>query len=305
MTKPCLFLLALVLVASPRAGVSAQRSGFDSLRARIAAVSDTSRARVGVALLVLESGDTLTQGDGHRYPMQSVFKLPLAVAVLREVDAGRMLLDSVVRVPARDLYANTWSPLREKHPRGCSVTVRELLAYTVSHSDNNTCDILFRLMGGTARVQHIVREAGFPDIAIAATEQEMARAWDVQFTNWTHPSEMVRLLAALQRGTLLSEKSSAEILGMLTATSTGLQRIKGLLPPGTAVAHKTGSSGRSPEGVLAATNDVGIVTLPDGRHLLLAVFVADSRGTSEGSERVIAEIARMAYEHCASRGSER
>jgi beta-lactamase class A len=283
------FPLFAILVVS--ASVCAAQT--DSLRLRIGAVAEASRATVGVAVHLLESGDTLTFGDTHRYPMQSVYKLPLAVAVLREVDAGHMSLDQTLHVRKVDLRADTWSPLRDAHPEGADVTLRELLSYTVSQSDNNTCDLLFRLMGGTGAVQRVVRDAGLRDIAIVATEVEMARDRDVQYTNWTHPSAMVRLLAALHGGTLLSDTSTAVLMRILEETSTGPNRIKGLLPQGTIVAHKTGSSGPNNEGLTAATNDVGIITLPDGRHVALAVFVADSRESNETNERVIAEIARL------------
>jgi beta-lactamase class A len=65
------------------------------------------------------------------------------------------------------------------------------------------------------------------------------------------------------------------------------------LPAGTVVAHKTGSSGTH-DGVTAATNDIGLITLPDGRKLAVAVFVTDARADSATRDKVIAQIAAAA-----------
>lgn len=81
----------------------------------------------------------------------------------------------------------------------------------------------------------------------------------------------------------------------MTETRTGLKRIKGLLPERTVVAHKTGTSS-TVNGVTAATNDVGLVTLPSGQHLAIAVFVSDSQATDVIREEVIAKVARAAWD---------
>ncbi len=80
-------------------------------------------------------------------------------------------------------------------------------------------------------------------------------------------------------------------------TTTGSKRLKGLLPLGTVVAHKTGYSGVNKQGITAATNDVGIVTLPSGQHFAIAVFVYLSSETHETNEKIIAEIAKMAWDY--------
>ena len=61
------------------------------------------------------------------------------------------------------------------------------------------------------------------------------------------------------------------------------------------MAHKTGSSGAT-NGIAAATNDIGIVTLPDGRHLAIAVFVSDSKADAATRDAVIARIAKAAWD---------
>ena len=278
--------IALVSLAQP-----------DSVQPRIERYLATKRATVGVGVKLLEGGPSFVLGDAHRYPMQSTYKFPLAVAMLQRVDSGAFALAQPIHIAARDLRKQTWSPIREKYPKGeVTLTLAELLGFTVSQSDNNGCDILFRMMKGTKETERRLIRMGYSDIRMRATEAEMARAWPVQYTNWTRPSAMLRLLEGVYKGSSLSASSNAFLLKLLTETSTGPKRIKGLLPAGTVVAHKTGSSGTNAKGITAATNDVGIITLPDGRPVALVVFVSDSLETPDDNERIIAEIARMVYD---------
>ncbi len=83
---------------------------------------------------------------------------------------------------------------------------------------------------------------------------------------------------------------------LMTDASTGPKRIKGLLPAGTIVAHKTGTSPTNSEGLSPATNDVGIITLPNGKHLAIAVFVCNATDDEATREGVIAKITKAAYD---------
>ena len=146
-----------------------------------------------------------------------------------------------------------------------------------------------------------IHALGIHDVAINATEEEMHSAWDVQFTNWTTPAAAMQVLEMFYRGRLLSPGSFDFLWKLMTETTTGPRRIKGLLPAGTPVAHKTGTSGRDESGTAAAVNDIGIVTLSDGGHFAVAVFVSDSQEDDDTNERIIAEIARMTWAYFTSR----
>ena len=117
----------------------------------------------------------------------------------------------------------------------------------------------------------------------------------MQYRNWAQPEAIVRLLRTFYERRGLLAQSRALLMQLMTEVNTGPHRIKGNLPAGTIVAHKTGTSGTS-KGLARATNDVGLITLPDGRHLAVAVFVSDSKATEEVREGAIAEIARAAYD---------
>jgi beta-lactamase class A len=137
---------------------------------------------------------------------------------------------------------------------------------------------------------------GVAEVVVANTEKQIGQSQTTQYRNWASPSGVVALLRALHEGKGLSLTSRAILLQFMTRTQTGPRRLKGLLPKGTVIAHKTGSS-HTVNGVTAATNDVGLITLPDGRHLAVAVFVSDSRADDATREEVIARTARAAWDY--------
>jgi beta-lactamase class A len=165
----------------------------------------------------------------------------------------------------------------------------------VADSDGTASDVLLRLAGGPRRVTEYLRSIGVNEIVVATSEKEMAKSQEVQYRNWTTPKGMLGLLRALHDGQVLSAINRALLLQFMTQSGTGPHRIKGLLPAGTIVAHKTGTSG-TVDGLSRATNDVGLITLPDGRHLALAVFVSDSTADEATREGVIARTAQAAWD---------
>jgi beta-lactamase class A len=255
-----------------------------------------AKGKAGTPAMVLESGERASFRGAERFPMQSVYKFPIAMAVLHLVDAGKLGLDQAVTIAKSELVpAALHSPIRDEHPEGASMSLREIVRFAVAESDGTASDVLLRLVGGAPAVTSYLRGLGVKGIVVETTEAEMARGAMVQYRNWATPDGMLELLAAFHAGRGLSP-ASHRVLDELMATSTpGPKRIKGLLPAGTRVAHKTGTSGT--EGQLTrATNDVGIVTLPDGRHVAIAVFVSDSMASLEAREMVIAKIARAAWD---------
>jgi len=270
----------------------------DSLRNIISAVAQDAKGTVGVSILNIETRDTISYNGRQHFPMQSVMKFPIAITVLHDIDEGRFTLDEKVHVDKNDLKPDTYSPLRDKFPEGSiEITMRELLSYMVSLSDNNACDILLKEVGGPAHVENYMHSFGVKNIAVKASEYQMAQGWDVQYTNWTTPFEMVRLLDIANKPNFLSKESYAYLWKIMQETSTGPKQIKGLLPAGTIVAHKTGRSGTNDQGITAATNDVGIITLPNGKHLAIAVFISNSGTDLPTREDVIARIAKAAWDY--------
>lgn len=276
--------------------LSASCFAQSTLVAQIAQISKSAKGIVGVTVLGLENRDSMSYNGNTHMVMHSVMKFPIAMAVLHQVDLGKLKLDQTIRISKRDL-PETYSPLRDKYPNGgISISIGELLSYMVPLSDNDACDILLKKLGGTKPVMDYLHTLGIKGIAVNASESEMAASWEVQFTNWCKPADIVNLLDMFYQGKALSKTSTDLLMKLMIETSTGLKQIKGLLPDGTVVAHKTGHSGTNAAGLTPATNDVGIITLPNGKHLAIAAFVCNSTADDATRDNVIAQIAKAAYD---------
>ncbi len=240
--------------------------------------------------------------------MQSMFKFPLGLTVLHLAETGKLfphqdpttplgqLLDTPIRFLPEDLIPKTFSPLQDKYPEAnVDVPLRELLTLSVGQSDNAATDVLQRIVGGPAVVQAYIRSLlGTSAFQLQTGEQEMDKDLKAQYSNWIQPSAAAQLLQILVTKPPLKPAANAFLLQIMTDSKTGLHRLRAGLPVGTPLAHKTGTSGVH-NGVAEATNDIGLITLPDGRHLAIAVFVTDARSDEPTREAVIANIARAAY----------
>lgn len=228
--------------------------------------------------------------------MQSVYKLPISMAVMKQIDAGTIKLDQNIPV-AKEEYVGqaAHSPIRDKYPNGTTLTVIELFRFALSESDGTASDILMKLAGGSEAVQSYVSELGIKDWKIVDTEKAFVQDHSLQFRNWATPDAAVALLRTLHERRGLSEPSQTLLLKYMIESKPGAKRLKGLLPAGTIVAHKTGTSGTE-KGITAATNDIGIITLPGGKHLAIAVFISNSRADEATREGVIAQIAKAVWD---------
>lgn len=287
--------LTLLALAAGAGALSGQATGLARARGTIDSLAGSIAGRVGAAAMVVETGDLVATHGTERFPMQSVAKVPIAMAVLQRIDAGRPTLATVINVRRRDLVPAVHSPIRDLNPNGTKLTVRELLRLAIVESDGTASDLLLQLFAPPAMVTTMVHQLGADSMQVAVTERAMAANPAAQYRSWSSPLAAVRLLAALQSGHGLSASSRVMLLGWMGETSNGEARIRGLLPRGTAVAHKTGTDATR-AGLTRATNDIGIATLPDGRHLAIAVFIRDSRATLARREAVIAAIARAAWD---------
>lgn len=265
----------------------------NTLRDRIAKIAQTTQGRVGVRATVLETGQSVALNGDQRSPMQSVYKFPIAMAVLAQVDRDQFKLDQKVRVESQDTREG--SVVLDETSEGQEFTIAELLKNMVSESDNTSTHVLLRLIGGAKVVNQYLQSLDVSDMVVVSTTKESAQNPALQYQNSATPDAAVILLRKFHEGKGLSASSQALLRQLMTETPTGFNRIKGLLPEGTVVTHKTGSS-RTIDGVTAATNDVGLVTLPNGHHVAIAVFVSDAKADLETREAAIAQIARAVWD---------
>lgn len=268
------------------------------LKEQLDSLLQGKRARVGVAV-IFEDRDTFIYNNQYHYPLMSVFKFHQALAVLDYLDKKQLSLDTEIWIRKADLLPDTYSPLREERPDGeFPMSIGELLGYSVSQSDNNACDILFRFVGGTAVVDQYIRTLGIEDFKIEATEEKMHEVIDYQYLNWTTPLAAVRLMEKFRTEALFQNPVYKEFLEkLMVETVTGRDKLKAGLPQGVVLGHKTGSSDRDGSGLKFGDNDLGFVCLPDGRRYSIAVFVMDSYEDDKTNAALIAEISRKVYDY--------
>jgi beta-lactamase class A len=261
-----------------------------------ARIGATSGGRVGVYVELFETHETAGLNEDERFPMQSVYKLPICMAVLDAVNRGQFPLGREVRIHPDELApAGLHSPIRDAHPQGGVFTVEELIHAAIAESDGTASDVLLSLAGGPATVTSYLRRLDIREMDVVTTESEMARDAMAQYRNFSTPRAAVALLKTLSSDGKVPPDTRRFLLKELTNSTPGPHRIKGLLPPGTSVAHKTGTDGTR-NGLTRATNDIGIVTLRDGRQLAIAVFLKDSTADETTRDSTIAAIAKAAFD---------
>ncbi|HKF48425.1 MAG TPA: class A beta-lactamase [Terracidiphilus sp.] len=287
------WILAILLAAAPAAAQN-------GLRQQVRAIADQAQGKVSTACW-LEGAPLNCDLNPHGHPpMQSVFKLPLGIAVLHQVEQGKLKLDQPVRFqPSDRILPHAYSPLQDKYPQaGVDVPLSELLRLTVSLSDNVAADILLRLAGGPAVVNSYIASLGIRGFHLVDNENALHHQKDLQYRNWFEPAGAVELLRMIDQRSPLNSANTAFLLEIMSAPPEKT-RLGADLPAGTKIAHKTGSSDVD-NGLAHATNDIGLITLPDGRKLAVAVFVTDSRADEATRIRVIAEIGKAAYDAAAA-----
>ncbi len=271
----------------------------DSLTQKIQQIVSTKNAIVGVSIIGNNGKDTVSLNDKDHYPMQSVFKFHIALAVLAQIDKGKFSLDQKIEIQKKDLLLNSYSPIREDYPNGVALPISKILEYTVSLSDNTGCEVLLRLIGGPKAVEKYFIKNHIKDISIKFNEVQQQANWNLQFQNWTTPKAANETLAKFyyNKSKLLSKKSYDFIWKTMRETAIGENRLRGLLPKGTIIAHKTGSSGANKDGLTAAVNDIGIVFLPNGKYFFVSIFVTNSKENAETNEKIIADIAKATWDY--------
>lgn len=268
------------------------------LKSTLEKIIEGKNATIGVSVWHLQKGDTLSINGTKHLSMQSVFKLHIAMATLDLVDKGQLKLNQKIKLTKQNLLPDTWSPLREKYPNGnVEIPLSELLEFSVSQSDNNACDIILDLIGGTKVVQNYIDRIGVKDFQIVANEQKMHEILDIQYQNYSSTNAVNSVLKKLYTKPVLTKKSKDFLIKILEDTSTGANRLKGELPQNVMVAHKTGTSFTDDKGLTAATNDVGVVSLPNKQHLIISVFVSDSKEKESTNDKIIADIAKASFDY--------
>ena len=269
-----------------------------NLKKEILQITKGKNATVAVSVLDFGNDKSVHINGNKKLPMLSVFKFHIGLAVLNEVDKGKLSLDQKIFIKKSDLLENTWSPIRERFPEGnIEMSLGELIKYTVAESDNNGCDILLRLIGGTETVQKFIDSKGIRNFTIKVDEEQMHKGFEFMYLNATTTNSANQLLKDFSNKKMVSKTSTDFLMTTMLETSTGKNKIIAQLPESIPVAHKTGSSGKNEKGLTAAENDIGIVTLPDGTHYAISIFVSDSMESEATNTKMIADISKIVFDY--------
>ncbi|GAA4180251.1 class A beta-lactamase, subclass A2 [Sphingobacterium ginsenosidimutans] len=288
-----IFLIITLLVIN----VQLKAQSTLQLKKQLQEIIAQKNATVGISIKGIADKDTLSINGSLKMPMMSVFKFHIALAALHQVDKGKLRLNQKFFIKKDELLEDTWSPMRDDYPNGnIYLTLDQLLRYTVSHSDNNGCDILLNLLGGPEKVQDFIRQQGFKDITIKVNEQQM-RTWDNLYLNTTTPIATTLLLEKFYHGKILKKETSSYLYQIMVETSRGTTWMKAGLPQGTELAHRTGISNTNEQNLRAAMNDIGIVKLPNGHHFTLSIYLMNITEKREDSEKLIADITEATWKY--------
>lgn len=297
--KRSLYIAILLFIATT---YSINGQSRIELENKIRSIAADKQATVGVAIEDGKGRQIVTLNGEKRFPLQSVFKLHIGLYMLSQIDKGKYSLEQKVEIKKSELLPDLYSPIRDKYPDGVTLTIGEILEYTISQSDNVGCDLLLKLIGGPKAVERYFVKNGYKNTSIKHNEETQQSKWELQFDNWTTPKTANKILRDFyeNKKKFLSQKSYDFFWKTMRDTTTGANRIKGELPENTIVAHKTGTSGvNEATGITAAVNDMGVVFLPDGERFYITVFVTESKENAETNEKIIAEIAKAAWDHFA------
>lgn len=138
-------LLCLCALEVPPAAAQPSTDWRENLRARIERIDEASPGTLGVYVKRLGSGEVFSHGAEQRWYLGSTTKLPLAVAVLQQVDAGRLRLDESLVLQEADRIDGA-GELVWARP-GTRYSVDALLGRMLGVSDNTAANLLLRRIG--------------------------------------------------------------------------------------------------------------------------------------------------------------
>lgn len=290
--KKHLFLLLLIFT-----NIVFGQSKKDNLTEKIEEILKDKRANIGVSIIESNNKKVVNIKGDDFFPMLSTVKFPIALTILNKVQKKELSLNQKIFIKKEELLDDptNWSPFKEKYPNGnLEITLEEAISWMVSYSDNNLTDILLKLIGGPETVQNFINSKNF---IIKNDEEDMHKDWESQFINKITPNEATKLLSKFNKGKILDATTTKWLYNAMLNNASGGNRLKGKLPKNTKIAHRTGTSFTNDNGMTGAINDMGIIELPNKKKIIICVLVNDTYESFKNSEEIIADIAKVTYEH--------
>jgi beta-lactamase class A len=284
-TRRSVLSSALAIAALHTTQARAEPAPVD-INARLAEIEAAAQGRLGVAILDTKTGDLFGKREFERFPLCSTFKVLAAALVLQRVDSGEEKLDRRV-VFSADAVVD-YSPVTKDRAGGEGMTMAEICAAAVTQSDNTAGNLMLASFGGPAALTDWLRTLGDKATRLDRTEPALNEVPPGDPRDGTTPRAMAYTLQRILLGNVLSKTSEAELIGWLTASTTGDARLRAGMPAGWRIGDKTGTGARG------ATNDVAIVWPPDHPPVIIAVYLADTEAALDVRNAAIADVGRAA-----------
>jgi beta-lactamase class A len=276
------------------------------LAAQIRALGESFNGDIGIAVKDVETGWTAAYDGNTFFPQQSVSKFWVALTALDKADRGDLSLSRPVTLTKADMTLFHQPIAQQIGANGYTTSVESLMTRALQQSDNTCNDFVLRRAGGPEAVRAFLRRRNIEGIRFGPGERLMQSAlagmsWRPEYSvgrafytaranvpeqvrraaferyvadpvDGATPRGIVTALARLQRGELLSARSTQRLLSIMSQTRTGRQRLTGGVPAGWRIAHKTGT-GQVYGSTQTGYNDIGVVTAPDGSSYAVAVMI--------------------------------
>jgi beta-lactamase class A len=318
---------ACLLFAATPFLLAASDPSLTRLERQIQFVAQATDGILGASAVHIESGRSVSVRGDEGFPMASAFKVPVAVQIMTMVDQGKITLGKMVTLTAADIHPGSGEITQLLFHPGVSLSIENLMEMMLVISDNSAADVMLREAGGPEAVTARMKELGLPGIRVDRSTAILISDWTgakniPPETQWNRemwsklynavpnsehmqarraemtdpkdtatPDDMTKLLAHIWNKDLFTPGPAHELLAIMKRCQTGKARIKGMLPAGTEVAHKTGSLG-------GVVNDVGVITLPnDLGHVAVSIFTKSSTKPEDAAEKAVAEVARTIYDY--------
>jgi beta-lactamase class A len=224
----------------------------------------------------------------ERFNYCSTFKTFLATATLERVQRGEEQLDRALPVTADDMVFH--APVTQPAV-GSTLTIEQLCKGTVEVSDNPAANILIRELGGIDAFRAWYRSIGDQSTTVDRLEPMMNRKDGEKdtITPVQAVSNLIRVFGSDAIEPRLEEPMLTRLRRWMIDSPTGANRIKGGVPSGWTVAHKTGTGGTG------QTNDIGVIQPPSGDPIHIAVYYeAPADLAADQRDAVVAEATRLA-----------
>ncbi|MGB4811992.1 MAG: class A beta-lactamase [Methylophilaceae bacterium] len=252
---------------------------------RVSALEEKYGGRIGVAVILTDGAPLLSYKANERFALCSTFKVLLGAALLSRVDSNRESLDRSISYDSTDMLE--WAPMTKNHLAVGHMTVSELNAAAIQHSDNTAANLLLNIIGGPQGLTQYLRSIGDTTTRLDRNEPSLNTNLIGDTRDTSTPNAMATTLQKILIGNALSPASREQLKIWMFGNTTGDSKLRAGFDKTWVIGDKTGS------GENGASNDLAIVFPRGMPPFIISVFYSESKSSNETKSAVIAEVARI------------